>query len=196
MKKTLYFNISLSFAILLLLAACGSANETPQPPETDSASLENTSTPLPTPTRENTPTPLPSPTPDPCSSENIQGAVDELHAYMREFDDASALAATVFSGNMSTEQLREEIVNLQRIRRGAEDHEIPACLSNMKIHMIAHMNSVINTLIAILSNSDQAAIDEGIAIARQQHDAYTLELTRLLGITIEAPQLPTVTATP
>jgi hypothetical protein len=61
------------------------------------------------------------------------------------------------------------------------------------------MNSVIDTLVAFLSGTDQAIIDQGIAIARQQHDQYTLELARILGITVvpatPAP-LPTQTPTP
>jgi hypothetical protein len=47
------------------------------------------------------------------------------------------------------------------------------------------MNTVINTLIAFLGGSDQKTVDQGIALARQQHDQYTLELARLLGLTVE-----------
>jgi hypothetical protein len=47
------------------------------------------------------------------------------------------------------------------------------------------MNTVINTLVAFMGGADQAAVDQGIALARDQHDQYTLELARLLGLTVE-----------
>jgi hypothetical protein len=50
------------------------------------------------------------------------------------------------------------------------------------------MNSVIGTLVAFLSGADEATLAQNIAAARDQHDQYTLELARLLG-------LPVVTAT-
>jgi hypothetical protein len=47
------------------------------------------------------------------------------------------------------------------------------------------MNAVINTLVSFMGGADQAAVDQGIAQARDLHDRYTLELARLLGITVE-----------
>ena len=137
-------------------------------------------------------------TPDPCSAENIKAEVDNVHKHMREFDDASTLAAS-----LSREQLSGPIANLQKIRRDAEDEVVPSCLSTLKELQIKHMNSVISTFIAFLSVSDPHAIDcssggnstdvsaicQNIAAAREEHDQYTLELARLLGI-------PIVTATP
>jgi len=136
-------------------------------------------------------------TPDPCSTENIKGEVDNVHKHMREFDDASTLAAS-----LPREQLSGPIANLQKIRRDAEDEVVPSCLSNLKELQIKHMNSVISTFIAFLSvsdphtidcssggnSTDEAAICQNIAAAREEHDQYTVELARLLGI-------PIVTAT-
>jgi hypothetical protein len=117
---------------------------------------------------------------------------------MREFDDASTLAAS-----MPREQLSEPIADLQRIRREAEDEEVPPCLSTLKDYQIQHMNSVISTLIAFMGINDPLALDcveiaadsqeavicQTIASARQLHDEYTLELARIL-------RIPIVTATP
>jgi len=121
---------------------------------------------------------------------------------MREFDDASTLAAS-----MPREQLSTPIANLQKIRRDAEDEQVPPCLASLKDYQIQHMNSVINTLIAFLSINDPQAIDcidvekntqeegicQSIAIARQQHDQYVLELAQILELPIVTPGA-TVTA--
>jgi hypothetical protein len=107
---------------------------------------------------------------------------------MREFDDASMLAASV-----QRDQLSTAIANLQRIRRDAEDLKIPPCLKTLKSYQITHMNTVINTLIAFLGGTDQKAVNQGIAQARQQHDQYTLELARLLGITVVPADTPITT---
>jgi hypothetical protein len=131
-------------------------------------------------------------TPDPCAPENIEAEVQKIHAYMREFDDASTLAAS-----RPREELADSIAGLQEIRRGAEDQPTPACLATLKTHQVSHMNSVINTLIAFMGGADQATVDQGIALARDQHDQYTLELARLLGITVEpASSIITPSQTP
>ena len=153
----------------------------------------------PTPTSAATPTqepvsPTVSETPGPCSPGQIEAEVQKVHSHMREFDDASILAS-----NMPREQLSASIADLQRIRREAEDEPIPACLTDLKTYQVAHMNSVINTLVAFMGGTDQQTLDQGIAIARQQHDQYTLELARLLGLTVvpaTAISTPSETPTP
>ncbi len=124
-------------------------------------------------------------TPDPCAPGQIETETQKVHKHMREFDDASILAS-----NMPREQLGDAIANLQRVRREAEDEPIPVCLTNLKAYQVNHMNSVINTLMAFMSKTDQKTIDQDISIARQQHDQYTLELARLLGLTV----MPATTA--
>jgi hypothetical protein len=105
---------------------------------------------------------------------------------MREFDDAAKLATYV-----PREQLSNSIAELQRIRREAEEEQIPPCLTNLKSIQVQHMNTVIDTLIAFMANSlDQQTLDQSIAFARQQHDQYTLELARVLGLTVVAATLP------
>jgi hypothetical protein len=39
-------------------------------------------------------------------------------------------------------------------------------------------------------------VDQGITLARSQHDQYTLELARLLGLTIEPASIITPEQTP
>jgi hypothetical protein len=130
-------------------------------------------------------TPVPSSTSDPCSSEQIEAQVQKIHRHMREFDDASILAS-----NLPLEELSRPIADLQSIRREAEDEQIPACLTNLKKSQIAHMNTVIGTLVAFLGGADKAALEKSIAIAREQHDQYTLELARLLGLTVVPATVP------
>jgi len=122
---------------------------------------------------------VPSSTPDPCSTERIEADVKRVHEHMREFDDASVLAS-----NLPLQELSGPIANLQKIRREAEDEQIPSCLANLKKYQIAHMNTVIATLVAFLGGADQSTLEKNIAVAREQHDQYTLELARLLGLTV------------
>jgi hypothetical protein len=119
-----------------------------------------------------------------------------VHRHMREFDDASALA-----GNVPRDQLADSVAELQRIRREAEDQQVPTCLTNLRKYQVEHMNSVINTLLAFIGGSDATSLEQGLAIARQQHDQYILELARLLGLTVVPATVPVLgtpagTATP
>lgn len=117
---------------------------------------------------------------------------------MREFDDGSTLAASV-----PTDQLTPVISNLQRIRRDAEDLPTPSCLVTLKTYEINHMNLVINTLINLISYANGSiskdVIDQGIELARQEHDKYTIELARVLGLTMvpaATVDVPTLTPAP
>ncbi len=182
MKKLILFTIIPTIILMVFLSGCGKnlVSET---------ATVSTNTAVPTTTITTTP--------DRCAPENLRAEVDKVHRHMREFDDAAALAA-----NMARDQLSEPIANLQKIRRDAEDERIPPCLANLKDFQIKHMNAVINTLIAFMSfsdpksldcanveeNTEEAVICQSITFAREQHDQYTLELARVLG-------LPIVTAT-
>ena len=158
----------------LFLSAC--ANQKPtvtQPGQTIELTLTATST------------------PDPCSVENLSQSIKEVNDLMREFDDMSKLAT-----NIAREKLPELISEMQRVRRAAEDQKIPSCLSTLKGHQIAHMNTVINTLIAFLGGAQAEALTEGIKRAGQEHDLYTLEVARLLGIPQSAITTPIATTSP
>jgi len=170
-----------SLILAIVLAGCGSkSTATP-------ASVE-------TPTQGSV-SPTISTTPDPCLPGQVEAEVQKIHRHMREFDDASILASSI-----PREQLSNSIADLQRIRREAEDEQIPGCLTDLKIYQVEHMNSVINTLVAFIGGTDQQTIEQGISIARQQHDQYTLELARLLGLTVVASEAtastPSETPTP
>ena len=180
--------------LTIVLAGCGGNLVTPAPTNTGVAIASTT---------ESAPTPLTtkvapdlSPTPDPCSTDQIEAAVQNVHRHMREFDDASILAS-----NMPREELSDSIAELQRIRREAEDEQIPACLVDLKTHQVDHMNSVISTLIAFIGGADTTTLEAAITTAREQHDQYTLELARLLGLTVVPATVPVIstpaeTATP
>lgn len=163
--KKLPIFLVLILSIAILLPACGTAT-----PEAQYIVVTATSPAVAVVTN----------TPDPCAPENIEAEVQLVHKYMREYDDASSLAAS-----RPREQLADAIAELQTIRRNAEDQRTPACLVDLKTYQISHMNSVINTLIAFMGGSDQQAVDQGIAQARDQHDRYTVELARVLGLTVE-----------
>ena len=130
-------------------------------------------------------------TPDPCAVENLSESIKEVNDLMREFDDMSKLAT-----NISREQLPELISEMQRVRRAAEDQQVPACLSTLKVHQIAHMNTVIDTLIAFLGGAKAEELNAGIQRAGQEHDLYTLEIARLLGIPQNTTVTPAVTLNP
>jgi hypothetical protein len=188
MKKTILLSIASVLILTIGLSGCG----TTAIPETSP-----TKTATPTAVQPTTTLTLLTLTPDLCASENIRPVVDKVHRHMREFDDAARLAASI-----QYDQLREPIAELQRIRREAEDEQVPTCLASLKKYQIDHMNAVIEVLIAFMNASNPAGaecvtIDSAeeelicqlTGLARQQHDQYTLELARILGI-------PIVTATP
>jgi hypothetical protein len=157
--------IFLSVLILsILLAACGKATPTSIPTQAVTV------------------------TPDLCSSTNLPGEVAKANKLMREFDDYSALAS-----NTQQAQLINLIPEMQRVLRDTEDLQVPVCLQTLKKLEMAHMNLVIQVLMAFMSstNSDVQAINAGIAQARDLHAKYDVEMARLLGITLVAP--PTVT---
>lgn len=131
-------------------------------------------------------TPITSPDEDPCSPQNLPVTVQPLNDLMREFEDASQLAS-----DLTAQQLPQIISDLQRIRRSAEDVQIPACLTTLKTHQLNHMNLMIQTLLAFVSGATQEELTNGLERARQEHDLYSLEIVRLLGVTL-AP----ITATP
>ena len=127
-----------------------------------------------------------APVDDPCSTQNLPTTVQGLNDLMREFDDASQSISST-----PAQQLSQVISKLQRIRREVEDSQIPACLGELKTHQLNHMNLVIQALIAFVGGASQDELKAGLENARKEHDLYSLEIVRLLGITL-AP----ITATP
>ena len=144
-----------------------------------------TSSAPPIPTIEPTASPTSTPAPDLCSVEHVGESIKGVNDLMREFDDMSKLAA-----NLERAKLPELISQMQRVRRAAEDQEVPGCLSTLKMHQISHMNLVIDTLIAFLGGAQPETLNDGIARAGQAHDLYTLEVARLLGIPQATPAAP------
>lgn len=132
----------------------------------------------------------PTTTPDVCSPENVKVQVERVHLLMREFDDTSLLVQTTLL-QASTVAL---VQDLQKIKRTAEDQQVPACLNDLKEYELAFMNSMLETFTAALAflnaygpNGDQAALDALIqplvtqALVHLQQ--YGNEYARLLGLT-------------
>jgi hypothetical protein len=191
MKRSILFIIASALILTLVLSACGSNLITATVPTITDTAMPTITVTITT-------------TPDLCAPENLKAEVDKVHRHMREFDDASTLAAS-----MPREQLSTPIADLQRIRRDAEDEQAPPCLAKLKEYEVQHMNLVINTLIAFISINDPLAVDcvdvventqeaeicQSIASARQQHDQYVLELARILELPIVTPApAPTIAA--
>jgi hypothetical protein len=184
MKRNLLYIISV-LVLASLLAGCGN-EPVSTPVNIDTQVATSSAGAVPTPTIAELSV-APSTTPDPCSAGQIEAEVQKVHRHMREFDDASVLAS-----NLPREQLTDSVAGLQKIRREAEDEQIPACLTNLRKYQVEHMNSVINTMLAFMSGTDTKTLEKGIAIARQQHDQYTLELARLLGLTVVPATVPVI----
>jgi hypothetical protein len=187
MKKIFLCYTAILF-LMILLAGCGNPPAASEVTATVVA-VEATSTVSSGSTAE------PTATLDPCARPQIEEEVQKVHKHMREFDDASALASSV-----PRDQLSTSIIELQRIRREAEDERIPGCLTELREIQVQHMNTVISTLLAFMKgNVDEQTLNQAISLARQQHDEYTLELARLLGLTVvpaTLPPAPSATATP
>lgn len=164
--------------IMFLLTACGKLSPPAPAPIQSSA----------TPAQGNTPDI--SSTPDPCIKENLPAQIQKLDDLTRQFDDASAIVSNMLS-SITADQLGSDIATLQSIRRGAEDQNVPSCLTNLKDLQLAHMNTVIDTLLLILGHGDKNVINQGVAQSNQLSQQYVIEKARLLGILTIIP----VTAT-
>ncbi|MFH2103744.1 MAG: SH3 domain-containing protein [Chloroflexota bacterium] len=150
---------------VLLLAACGGGAEPSEVVELSSA------------------------TPDACSAQRLTDEVARVQSLMREFDDASQLASETLQ-----DQLVQVIPSLQEIRRRAEDQQVPWCLAMLKSQQVAHMNTVIETLMGFMGGASPDALIEGVSLARTQHEDYNREMARLLGATYAPPMPSVVTA--
>jgi len=162
-----------AIAIIFLLAAC--ATNTPTP----TMAVE--------PVASATPAPVTAATAtlDPCSEAALPDEVSKVNDLMREFDDYSKLASSTPQG-----QLVQVIPPMQEIRRRAESQEVPSCLRDLKVLQVNHMNTVIEILMAFMSNAQSEGVTQGITQARDLHMKYDIEIARLLGLTPVIP--PTV----
>lgn len=127
--------------VLILSLVYGAANLTQTPP-----------TPVPTNTESlPTNTPFPTGTLNACSSQNVSAEVERLHAITREFDDTFGLAQT-----LRLEQAIPLVSEMQRIKRTAEDLDIPPCLVKLQEYQLLYMNSgieVFTTVYAVTSSN-------------------------------------------
>ena len=129
-------------------------------------------------------------TAEPCAVELVRPEVERMDALMVEFYDASALASQT-----PAEQLIFVIPSLQEIRRRADAIKVSACVEQLKSFQIAHMNMVINTMLAFMNKSDPEMLVEGIIQARLLNEEYRKEKARLLGEEYIPPPTPAYTPT-
>ena len=133
-----------------------------------------------------------SPTYDPCSTENISNTVRLVNDTMRQFDDYALLAA-----NIVQSQIVLVIPPMQEIRRDAEDQEVPSCLTELKRLELLFMDTTLQALMAFQSSTNVETLTTAILASRQYHEQYTIELARVMGVTLAPPApTPTVIATP
>lgn len=132
----------------------------------------------------------PSPTPDACSIKDLPTTVAMVNDHTRQFDDYAVLAS-----NIVQSQVVLVIPPMQEIRRNAEDQAIPGCLAELKRLQLLYMNSTLDALLAFQSSADVGKLATAIMQSRDYHEQYSVELARLLGVTI-VPPTPTIYLTP
>lgn len=163
----------------------------------------------PTATPRDTGIPTTTATPDVCAPANVQPVALEFNGFAREFDDYRAIAE-----NTPSQDLAEPIANLQRIRREAEDFEIPICLVSLRELQLSYMNTFIDALITLYSfNTDSqqltqqqynelftqmsVTVNQQISLAFQYYDQYLDEMARIMGVTrVPSPTVAASTETP
>jgi len=174
MKSHLLPSILSIVLVSIILSSCG-AEPTAAP------ALLPTNTP---------PPPTITPTPNLCGPGNVVAQVQIVNKSSREFDDAYTLAS-----NLTQNQILPVLQDMQRIRREAEDLNVPPCLKDLHAYQLAYMDTSINLMIIFIKDADPArdpVISQGVALVNQYHNQYTLEMARLTGWTLPAPPaLPT-----
>lgn len=156
-------------ALCIVLAACGNQGASATGPAA----------------QPDTQSDLPASTPDPCAPDNLEQSIKPVNDLMREFDDAYQLAS-----NVAKEQVAPIISEMQRIRRAAEDQRVPGCLMELKTHQLAHMNTLIDVMLAFVSGAESSSLTEGLQKAQNEHDLYTVQIAKLLGIESTATAAP------
>ena len=163
--------------ILLLLASCAA---TPSVAPTSTVHPTDTATAV-------------TPILDPCAPAVVGEMVRPINDVMLQFDDYATLAQY-----SDRDRLAQIIPNMQTMRRLAESRTVPACMEDLQRLQVAYMNATLFTLVEFQKSEPSAgAVATGIVEAQYLHQAYTLELARLLGVTLTPPTTtPALTATP
>jgi len=92
------------------------------------------------------------------------------------------------------------VVRRGEIRRSAEDFTVPACLNTLKEYQLGFMNTALNTSLLLYSSfaadknltNEQAnaiftQVNQQMAQTNEFGNQYTIEMARLLGVTLQAP---------
>ena len=169
-----------------------------------SFALNTFTPPAPYPSASNTTAPTITNTPDACAQENLQATVNDFDKISREFDDAFVLAQ-----NTPAAQLADIIAEMQRVRRNAQDFPAPICLATLKEYQLGFMNAAIEASLTLYSsfadasnkamtqdqvNAIVAQVNQAMAQAVDYGNKYTIEMARLLGVTLTpSPTMPSET---
>jgi signal transduction histidine kinase len=155
-----------------LLAACGSDASAQAVIETPSSTMAE-------------------PVLDRCAPVHLTAEIVRVNKLTDEFDQYTSRALE--SGQS---QLIQIIPDLQRVLRDAQDQDIPACLQALKELQIVHMDAMVQTLIYLHGHPMSASspdpntvayINAAIAQARELHEKYDIELSRLLDTALIPP---------
>jgi hypothetical protein len=165
------------YVLFLILAACGPAPVSSPPNPAVAASKS--------------PPIAPTPTRDPCGLEYVADVVKPINDVMLQFDDYATLAQYADKA-----QLPQIIPNMQTIRRVAGSRTVPECMADLQRQQVAYMDATLRTLLEFAKPDPKAGtIATGVVQAQYFHQAYALELARLLHVTPVAPTVA-VTGTP
>lgn len=128
---------------------------------------------------------------DRCSPVHLTAEIVRVNKLTDEFDRYSSRASE--SGQSKLVQI---IPEMQRVLRDAQDQEVPACLQPLKELQTAHMDAMIQVLIYLYGHPMSAAspdpnvvvyVNAAIAQARDLHEKYDMELSRLLDTALVSP---------
>jgi hypothetical protein len=162
--------------------------------------------PAPTGTATVVQTPTLTQTPDPCAPQNMASTIMEFDKLSREFSDTFVLAQ-----NTAAVQLSPVISEMQEIRRRAEDFRVPPCLATLKEYQLGFMNTAIDTSLLLFSsftgdpnqtitqeqvNAIVAQVNQLMTQTSQYGNQYTIEMARLLGVTLTPSRTPRPEAVP
>lgn len=131
-----------------------------------------------------------TPTRDPCGEEYVADVVKPINDVMLQFDDYATLAQYADKA-----QLPQIIPNMQAIRRVAASRSVPECMLDLQRQQVSYMDATLHTLLEFAKPDPKAGtMATGIVQAQYFHQAYALELARLLHVTL-TPPAPSVVAT-
>jgi hypothetical protein len=116
---------------------------------------------------------------EPCDAGAQSPSYFLLSSQLREFDDASLLAI-----NMPREQVVDQVVALQSIRRETEQMPVPDCAGKLKARMVGYMNQVVDLLVAFVGGVSPDLVFRGLEDSGVLRGAMEGEMAAFVGATL------------